>query len=255
MVCRLFDLTPGAEVFLFYYNTHPSNPGKLGFVGEPFEECAFCGFHYIIQELQATIFQGICGAGRSGIFLPSRGWYKKSADGCSRDEWGIGSPTGRDGAHFEASAAAATKRDDPQRESRRSSRALPNDLRANLVNGRLGNSGPFAGRACVEENEVLSTIPTTKLMVETLELQSRALVASRTEVEELERVTTVIVPRLKRGGDRGPRAIKVSVETAEKPKAEPEEKQAAMKAQKEVKRKLEAQSKEGADREEALKPK
>jgi len=26
MVCRLFDLTPRAEVFLFYYNTHRSNP-------------------------------------------------------------------------------------------------------------------------------------------------------------------------------------------------------------------------------------
>ena len=26
MVCQLFDLTPRVEVFLFYYNTYPSNP-------------------------------------------------------------------------------------------------------------------------------------------------------------------------------------------------------------------------------------
>jgi len=26
MVCQLFDLTPRAEVFLFYYNTHSANP-------------------------------------------------------------------------------------------------------------------------------------------------------------------------------------------------------------------------------------
>jgi len=104
-----------------------------------------------------------------------------------------------------------------------------------------------------EENEVFSTIPTTKLMVETLELQSRALIASRTVVEELERVTTVIVPRLKKEVTEANQASKVSTEMAEKLKGQIEEKQAAIKAHEEQKRGLEAQLKEGADREEVLK--
>jgi len=71
----------------------------------------------------------------------------------------------------------------------------------------------------VEDNEVLSTIPTTKLMVETLELQSRALIASRTVVDELERVTTVTIPRLKKEVTEATQATKASTEMAEKLKA------------------------------------
>ena len=154
----------------------------------------------------------------------------------------------------EASAAAATKRGRPPK-GNQEGRVGPSRTTSEptLLTAGLEIAAHLQAELTVEENEVLSTIPTTKLMVETLELQSRALVASRTEVEELERVTTVIVPRLKQEVTEAPQAIKVSVETAEKLKAELEEKQAAMKAQKEVKRKLEAQLKEGADREEALK--
>jgi len=104
-----------------------------------------------------------------------------------------------------------------------------------------------------EENEIFATIPTTKLMVETLELQSRALMASRTVVEELERVTTVTIPRLKKDVTEATQATKVSTERAEKLKVQLEEKQAAAKAQEELTKNLEAQLKEGADREEALK--
>ncbi|KAL9297717.1 hypothetical protein ACSQ67_023613 [Phaseolus vulgaris] len=65
-----------------------------------------------------------------------------------------------------------------------------------------------------EESEVFATIPTTKLMVETLELQSRALMASRTVVEELERVTTVTIPRLKKDVTEATQASKMSTEKA-----------------------------------------
>ena len=77
---------------------------------------------------------------------------------------------------------------------------------------------------------MLSTIPTTKLMVETLELQSWALVASRTVIEELERVTTVTVPRLKKEVTEANQAAKASAEMVEKLKAQVEEKQAAVRA-------------------------
>jgi len=104
-----------------------------------------------------------------------------------------------------------------------------------------------------EENEVFATIPTTKLMVETLELQSRALIASRTVVEELERVTTVTIPRLKKDVTEATQATKMAAEKAERLKVQLEEKQTALKAQEELTKSLEAQLKEGADREEALK--
>ncbi|KAL9330904.1 hypothetical protein ACSQ67_000514 [Phaseolus vulgaris] len=85
-----------------------------------------------------------------------------------------------------------------------------------------------------EENEIFATIPTTKPMVETLELQSRALMASRTVVEELERVTTVTIPRLKKDVTEATQATKVSTEKAERLKVRLEEKQTALKAQEEL---------------------
>ncbi|KAL9315414.1 hypothetical protein ACSQ67_016415 [Phaseolus vulgaris] len=99
-----------------------------------------------------------------------------------------------------------------------------------------------------EDNEVFSTIPTTRPMVETLELQSRALIASRTVVEELERVTTVTVPRLKKDVTEATKAAKATTEMAEKLKAQVEENRAAVKAQEGLTKNLEAQLKEGADR-------
>ena len=85
-----------------------------------------------------------------------------------------------------------------------------------------------------EENEIFATIPTTKLMVETLGLQSRALMASRTVVEELERVTTVTIPGLKKDVTEATQATKMSTEKAERLKVQLEEKQTALKAQEEL---------------------
>ncbi|KAL9313362.1 hypothetical protein ACSQ67_018814 [Phaseolus vulgaris] len=133
------------------------------------------------------------------------------------------------------------------------SRAIPNDLRANAVGGRHGHNGPPAAELTAEENEIFAIIPTTKPMVETLELQSRALMASRTVVEELERVTTVTIPRLKKDVTEATQATKMSTEKAERLKVQLEEKQTALKAQEELTKSLEAQPKGGADREEALK--
>ena len=104
-----------------------------------------------------------------------------------------------------------------------------------------------------EENEVLSTIPTTKLMVETLELQSRTLVTSRTVIEELERVTTITIPRLKKEVTEANQASKASARMVEKLKGQLEEERAVGKACEEQKRGLEVQLKDGADQEEALK--
>jgi len=69
-------------------------------------------------------------------------------------------------------------------------------------------------------------------------------------VEELERVMTVTIPHLKKEVTEANQASKAS---AEKLKGQLEEKQAAIKAQEEQKKALEAQLKEGADREEVLK--
>ena len=92
-----------------------------------------------------------------------------------------------------------------------------------------------------EENEIFATIPTTKLMVETLELQSRALMASRTVVDELERVTTVTIPRLKKDVTEATQATKMSTEKVERLKVQLEEKQTTLKAQDELTKSLEAQ--------------
>ncbi|KAL9277828.1 hypothetical protein ACSQ67_024953 [Phaseolus vulgaris] len=81
-----------------------------------------------------------------------------------------------------------------------------------------------------EENEIFATIPTTKPMVETLELQSRALMASRTVVEELERVTTVTIPRLKKDVTEATQATKMSTEKAERLKVRLEEKRDGLKS-------------------------
>jgi len=78
MVSHLFDLTPRAEVFLYYYNTYPANPISWVSLASRPGGCAFCDVHHIIQELQRTIFQGGCGAGRPRVFLSGRGWYEVS---------------------------------------------------------------------------------------------------------------------------------------------------------------------------------
>ncbi|KAL9323867.1 hypothetical protein ACSQ67_008724 [Phaseolus vulgaris] len=67
-------------------------------------------------------------------------------------------------------------------------------------------------------------------MVETLELQSRALMASRMVVEELERVTTVTIPRLKKDVTEATQATKMSTEKAERLKVRLEEKRTALSA-------------------------
>ncbi|KAL9328687.1 hypothetical protein ACSQ67_003690 [Phaseolus vulgaris] len=98
----------------------------------------------------------------------------------------------------------------PLREIKKAGRGHPERLVSRLINGRLEIASHLQTESTAEENEVLSTIPTTKLMVETLELQSRALVASRTVIEELERVTTVTVPRLKKEVAEANQASKAS---------------------------------------------
>ncbi|KAL9323975.1 hypothetical protein ACSQ67_008832 [Phaseolus vulgaris] len=90
----------------------------------------------------------------------------------------------------------------------------PERTRANAVGGRPGHSDSLQAELTAEENEVFATIPTTKPMVEPLELQSRALMASRTVVEELERVTTVTIPRLKKDVTEATQATKMSTEKA-----------------------------------------
>ncbi|KAL9315796.1 hypothetical protein ACSQ67_016797 [Phaseolus vulgaris] len=67
-------------------------------------------------------------------------------------------------------------------------------------------------------------------MVETLELQSRALMASRTVVEELERVTAVTIPRLKKDVTEATQATKMSTEKAEGLKVRLEEKRDSLKS-------------------------
>ena len=82
-------------------------------------------------------------------------------------------------------------------------------------------------------------------MVETLELQSRALVASRTVIEELERVMTVTVPRLKKEVTEANQASKASAGMVEKLKGQLEEER-AVRACEEQKRGFEVQLKDGA---------
>ncbi|KAL9329257.1 hypothetical protein ACSQ67_004260 [Phaseolus vulgaris] len=126
---------------------------------------------------------------------------------------------------------AAKKRGRPPKGNRDApSRAIPNDLRANAVGGRHGHSCPSAAEPTAEENEIFATIPTTKPMVETLELQSRALMASRTVVEELARVTTVTIPRLKKDVTEATQATKMSTEKAERLKVRLEEKRDGLKS-------------------------
>jgi len=72
-------------------------------------------------------------------------------------------------------------------------------------------------------------------------------------IEELERVTTVTVPRLKKEVTEANQASKASAGMVEKLKGQQEEEREAIRGCEEQKRGLEAQLKEGADREEALK--
>ena len=144
-------------------------------------------------------------------------------------------------------AAAAKKRGRPPK-GNQEGRAGPSRMtEPTLLAAGLDIATHLQAELTAEENEVLSTIPTTKLMVETLELQSR------TVVEELERVTTVTVPRLKREVTETAQATKAATEMAEKLKSQLEEKRAAINAQEEQKKSLEAKLKEGVDREEAMK--
>jgi len=154
-----------------------------------------------------------------------------------------------------ASVAAAAKKRGRPAKGNQEGRAGPSQTTSEptLLTVSMEVAAHLQVELTVEDNEVFSTIPTTKLMVETLELQSRALIASRTVVEELERVTTVTVPRLKKDVTEATQATKAATEMAEKLKAQVEEEQAAMKAQEGLTKNLEAQLKEGADREEALK--
>ena len=163
-------------------------------------------------------------------------------------------PTSVVSAAGATAAAAARKRGRPPK-GNQESRPGPSRtvVELSLLTAGLEIAAHLQTELTAEENEVLSTIPTTKLMVETLELPSRALVASRTVIEELERVTTVTVPRLKKEVTEANQAAKASAEMVEKLKAQVDEKQAAVKAQEGLTKNLEAQLKEGADREEALK--
>jgi len=153
-----------------------------------------------------------------------------------------------------ASAAGAAKKRGRPVKGNQEGRAGPSRTASEptLLSAGMEVAAHLQVELTAEESEV-STIPTTKLMVETLELQSRTLIASRTVVEELERVTTVTVPRLKKEVTEANQALKASAETAEKLKGQIEEKQAAIKVHEEQKRGLEAQLKEGADREKVLK--
>jgi len=154
-----------------------------------------------------------------------------------------------------ASAAGAAKKRGRPVKGNQEGRAGPSRTASEptLLSAGMEVAAHLQVELTAEESEVFSTIPTTKLMVETLELQNRALIASRTVVEELERVTTVTVPRLKKEVTEANQALKASTEMAEKLKGQIEEKQAAIKVHEEQKRGLEAQLKEGADREEVLK--
>jgi len=154
-----------------------------------------------------------------------------------------------------ASAAAAAKKRGQPSKGNQEGRAGPSRTTSEptLLTVDMEVAAHLQVELTVEDNEVFSTIPTTKLMVETLELQSRALIVSRTMVEELERVTTVTVPQLKKDVTEATQATRATTEMAEKLKAQVEEKQAAVKAQEGLTKNLEAQLKEGADREEALK--
>ncbi len=151
-------------------------------------------------------------------------------------------------------SAAAKKRGRPPK-GNQEGRAGPSRTNSEptLLAVGLDIAAHLQAELTAEENEVFATIPTTKLMVETLELQSRALMASRTVVEELERVTTVTIPQLKKDVTEATQATKMSTEKAERLKVQLEEKQTALKAQEELTKSLEAQLKGGADREEALK--
>jgi len=154
-----------------------------------------------------------------------------------------------------ASAAAAAKKRGQSSKGNQEGRAGPSRATSEptLLTVGMEVAAHLQVELTVEDNEVFSTIPTTKLMVETLELQSRVLIASRTVVKELERVTTVTIPRLKKDVTEATQATKASTEMAEKLKAQLEEKHATTKAQEGLTKNLEAQLNEGADWEEALK--
>ena len=106
-------------------------------------------------------------------------------------------------------SAAAKKRARPPKGSREG-RAGPSRTASEptLLAVGLDIAAHLQAELTAEESEVFATIP-TKLMVETLELQSRALMASRTVVEELERVTTVTIPLLKKDVTEATQAAKM----------------------------------------------
>ncbi|KAL9315672.1 hypothetical protein ACSQ67_016673 [Phaseolus vulgaris] len=118
------------------------------------------------------------------------GWF-------GRSEWGIDDSAGYHRSRRGASLRGLPRKGDGLAKGNQEGRAgpSPTTLEPTLLTVGMEVAAHLQVEPTAEDNEVFSTIPTTKPMVETLELQSRALIASRTVVEELERVTTVTVPR------------------------------------------------------------
>ncbi|KAL9328669.1 hypothetical protein ACSQ67_003672 [Phaseolus vulgaris] len=88
-----------------------------------------------------------------------------------------------------------------------------------------------------------------KSMVETLELQSRALVTGRTPVKELERTIVVVIPKLKKEPKESSRSFKTALATNEQMKTKMEEERlSTAKVQEVMKADLDAQVKRVADR-------
>jgi len=56
MVCQLFDLTPRAEVFLFYYNTYPANP--VSWVSLVSQSAKLLAFKALSDESSAITLDG-----------------------------------------------------------------------------------------------------------------------------------------------------------------------------------------------------